>query len=80
MALPPRRWGIIIIFFLSSLDRNLAQMRWTLKDHIIDFVLLLLLQFLLLRVLLLLLLFYASLYVVGDVDERHDDDGLFVFR
>ena len=23
---------------------------------------------------LLLLLFYASLYVVGDVDERHDDD------
>ena len=56
-------------------------MRWTLKDHIIDFVLLLL-QFLLLllrRVLLLLLLFYASLYVVGDVDERHDDDGLFVF-
>ena len=52
-------------------------MRWTL-DHI-DFVLLLL-QFLLLllRRVLLLLLFYASLYVVGDVDERHDDDGLFV--
>ena len=22
----------------------------------------------------MLLLFYASLYVVGDVDERHDDD------